>query len=577
MGMSPAVAALLLQSMLERLERQDGAPFVSSLELAALRYGIGCLQADGLDVQAVGAPVVVPILPTEVPRHDRQEQEFLADPVVEKIASALIYGGSPHPEGESDVPAEVNLNVASLERSKPTLVGLTLCLDFGTAMSKACVANGYGTPKELELGVAAGYQGFLLPSTLFISIDGRMYFGQEALDQEGATGSVTHKRIDSIKSSISQWGPHTPDVDVALLESDVNPVASIRLTKGDAIRLYLAYFCDMAAEALSLHEEYSEEDARYVLRRYARPCWPNPDQQRVADAKMREMLEQAQILADTFRGEWFGGIALSRLKQALDKVRELGARPSYLVDVGIPEPVAVASGVVYDIENARDAFMVVDAGAGTTDLGLFVMTRQGEDVTVHQVADSVRGLMQAGDKVDALLRTVIADREGVDRGDAHGREVWDELTRRLRPLKETLFAKGVLNYVLSDGTMGSLTKQEFLSDQRVVRFSQQIKDEFARSLSAVDDTWLTWLARAPMRLKVVVTGGSSHLDMMQDLAIGVIDVRGFKIERQPLDVVPEWVNDSPQLQAVYPQLAVAIGGVNPDLPTVKTAPGYLVR
>lgn len=64
-------------------------------------------------------------------------------------------------------------------------------------------------------------------------------------------------------------------------------------------------------------------------------------------------------------------------QQGLDKVRELGARPSYLIG-GIPEPVAVASRCCgRDIENARDAFMVVDAGAGTTDLGLFVMTKQG--------------------------------------------------------------------------------------------------------------------------------------------------------------------------------------------------------
>ena len=88
---------------------------------------------------------------------------------------------------------------------------------------------------------------------------------------------------------------------------------------------------------------------------------------------------------------------------------------------------------------------------------------------------------------------------------------------------------------------------------------------------------LAWLARAPMRLKVVVTGGSGNLDMMQALARGVIDVKGYKIEREPLNVVPSWVQDSVPMQSVYPQLAVAIGGVNPDLPHVKTAPAYLGR
>lgn len=583
MQMNVTVATMLLQSMLERLENKEGAPFASSFELAALRFCIESLQAEA----AVPSPTAAETALTETSISATKpalgqtgegfEKEGGCNPVVGYMTQALLsHEDEPSHESQVEQP-EVFLNVDSLKRTVPTLPGLTVCLDFGTAMSKAFAALGYGQPLELELGVAAGFEGFLLPSTLFIGTDERMYFGQEAQEKEDATGSEKHKRIDSIKSSISQWGPHTPDVDIAPLDSDVNPSQTIRLTKGDAIRLYLAYFSDMAAEALALHPGYSEEDSRYVLRRYARPCWPNPEQQEVADAKMREMLEQAQILADTFRGEWFGGIPLVRLKRALDKVRELGARPSYLVDVGIPEPVAVASGVIYETENARDAFMVVDAGAGTTDLGLFVFTKRDEVVTVHQVANSIRGLMQAGDKVDNLLRSVIADREGVDRSDTHGREVWDDLSRRLRPLKEALFTKGTLSYVLSDGTMGTLTKAEFLNDTRVVRFSQQIEDEFVRSLSSVDDTWLAWLARAPMRLKVVVTGGSGNLDMMQALARGVIDVKGYKIEREPLNVVPSWVQDSVPMQSVYPQLAVAIGGVNPDLPHVKTAPAYLGR
>ena len=81
------------------------------------------------------------------------------------------------------------------------------------------------------------------------------------------------------------------------------------------------------------------------------------------------------------------------------------------------------SGLYPDMENLRDAFMVVDVGAGTTDFGLFVVTRRSEDddVQVFQVPASIQGLMQAGDKVDNLLRAFIAQKESIDTADNAGR------------------------------------------------------------------------------------------------------------------------------------------------------------
>lgn len=61
MQMNVTVATMLLQSMLERLENKEGAPFASSFELAALRFCIESLQAEA----AVPSPTAAETALTE--------------------------------------------------------------------------------------------------------------------------------------------------------------------------------------------------------------------------------------------------------------------------------------------------------------------------------------------------------------------------------------------------------------------------------------------------------------------------------------------------------------------------------
>lgn len=559
--MDRVTAALLLTNMLERLDATGPSSGITSIERAALRVAL----------DALGGQASVPATSTVTPVSVVAPPEPPELPVLTPV--------TPAPEVTAPKLPELKLNVDSLQRSAPSVKDAMLCLDFGTAMSKAYVSVGVYRHLDLALGLAAGYKGHLLPSTMLIGDDCRLYFGQEALDQSERLPSGKRKRIDSIKSRLSQRSDLVADVDTTYLSADENPHKAFDFTHGDMIRIFLAYFVDVAERALSGKEGFGDGAARYVLRRYARPCWPDPQQARAADAKMREMMEQAQILADTFSGQWKGGIPLTTVRIALDKVRELGARPSYLVAGGVPEPVAVAAGAVYDSENARDAYMVVDVGAGTTDFGLFVATRtQNDEVKMHQIAASIRGVMQAGDKIDLLLRAHIAQEHGIDTSDAHGEEIMANLARGIRPMKEILFQKGYLDYVLSDGTVGAVTKDEFLKSSKVETFSSFMESEFAKALESVSDSWLQWLSSSPMRLNVVVTGGSAALDMMQALSKGIVNVRGYKIRRTPVDARPDWIrNESEELQRVYPQLAVAIGGSSDEIPDTLSAPADLKR
>lgn len=262
------------------------------------------------------------------------------------------------------------------------------------------------------------------------------------------------------------------------------------------------------------------------------------------------------------------------------EAKRLGERPDYLVAEGVPEPVAVAATPIEVSENRIDAYMVVDAGAGTTDFGLFFALRNQSvnEPKVFQVAASVRGLNYAGDKIDQLLQKFIMDRGSIDSTTLQGRIVALDLRRRIRVLKEVLFRTGKLEYRLSDSTSGTITQEEFCSWTAVCNFAEHLERGFREALDAVDDTYLNYLAMNPVRLQVILTGGSSSLPMLAALGRGYVEVRGRKIQRITVDATPEWITrDAEEMRPLYPQLAVAIGGAAEELPSTEDAPEQWIR
>ena len=568
--MNNEVAAVLLASLLERVDREQTIGVVSSLERQALQLALVTLSNGGnlTSPEAPSRPPAMRTQHTEPVGGDLHPPQVSPEPVKPSVEPPTSTSPAPLPK--------VVLVLDSIEREEPSDPKVLMCLDFGTAMSKAFANVSQDEFLELELGAAAGRSGYTLPSSVFIGDKGKVFFGFEAIDQSHDLVDSGRERLDSIKGWLSLGQARNLDGESCVLQSALNPTAH-KLTQGDLIRIYLAYLTDMAGIALGEYEMHGKVVGRYVKRRFARPCWPEAGQAQWADKLMRSMLSEAQILADTFSGRWAGGIDVAELKAAVEQIKLLGKRPEYLIGDGVPEPVAVAAGAIADSENLRDAFMVVDVGAGTTDFGLFVATRMSDNEDgaprVFQIPSSIQGLMQAGDKVDGMLRAFIARKESVDTGDNSGRMILADLGRRIRGLKEVLFKTGKLEYALADGTVGHITVQDFLSDEPMKRFGSAIDAGFKKALGAVDDSWLRWLAMDGVRLRVVLTGGSSALPMMKALGEGVIEVKGFRVQREVVDPKPEWMTGvSADLLAVYSQLAVAIGGAAESMPETLTAP-----
>ena len=140
--MDNKTAAILLASLLERVEREQTIGVVSSLERQALQLAVSALG--GTESRAPGGDA-------------KAEQSTLGE----------------GPVAPTELPT-VALVLNSIESEAPTDPDVLMCLDFGTAMSKAFATVSPDDYLELELGAAAGQSGYTLPSSVFIGDNGKL-------------------------------------------------------------------------------------------------------------------------------------------------------------------------------------------------------------------------------------------------------------------------------------------------------------------------------------------------------------------------------------------------------------------
>lgn len=541
-------ARLLVENMLDRVERDPASGkfklgTISSKEKQALETLLGLKPGD------VDSPSLDKLLETTAaPQLPVTGVVPLAEPIPEVTTPVAL--------------PTVTLNLQSLDRAQADEPNVTMCLDFGTAMSKAFAIKGYSTPLELALGQRAGATGYPVDSSLFISESALLYFGPQAVQLGNEAAAMGRSRFDSLKSRLSMG--QKLDIDRAPIKKEINPIEVTPVTEGELITLYLGYLTDLACTELEVHGH-----SRYCARRFARPCWSD-DRNKWAEPLLRRMLAQAQILADTFHGQWQEGIPLAHAKQAVAQIRTLSALPDFLVTrEGIPEPVAAAASLMLTENDQRELFLVVDVGAGTTDFGLF-MLQNNPDMDICKVRilpDTIKVLEQAGNRVDDMLKFYILEHEGIDKSSPEGEHNLGYLQSTIRLYKEALFRDGQVEVPLANRSRSKVELQAFLGSSRVVAFTKQLHNEVMEVLESAGDGYLDLMRDGCLR--VVLTGGGADLPMIQNLARGVVEIRGRRIECKPMPHVPAWINESyPQFAPQYSQLAVAIGGANPELPVV---------
>lgn len=465
------------------------------------------------------------------------------------------------------------LVLAANEFSKPEQEDALLCLDFGTAMSKAaCTKNNGLDLIDLEIGTAAGAvdSPYGLPSSIFIGKDGVVHFGPAAISASLDEGG-DRKRLDSLKQFLSQG--QLGDLARRDIDKSVNPT-SIPFTQADAIQLYLAYLTDMATTELG-----KTGISRYVKRRFAMPSWKS-DRKEWAEGELRKLLARAQILADTLHGKWGSGLQLPQLVATLRKLDDLTSVPDYLISGGVPEPVASAASRVRGEQIRVGMFVVVDVGAGTTDFAAFWVVQNDDDIKVWLIENSVCAIEQAGDTIDGYLQDEVLKAGHLSPGHPDYAFAVTQLSLERRQHKETLFRNGQVDVQLSNGTMVRLSLSDFLKSDAIRGFEDRLRKELTDILARIDKSWVerlrsfNTLGRDVVTL--VFTGGGSVLPMVKTLAEGHFEVGGIRLGKDTAPSYPEWISENyPRLVSYYPPLAVAIGGSEPELPELKGALGSM--
>ena len=569
--MDKAAAETLLLSLLERLEADARGRYsryeslVSASERAALRLIIEDWRRERRDSTSA---------PRETPETIHAPAQDSGKPVVTK---------QPAPPDTSSATQvdQVRIDKTVLGFSKSPKPEWLLCLDFGTAKSKAFSATNSEEPEfhEIPLGKMDGdldNSVYAMSSSVWIDDDGRVFAGAEAI-RRGMnwehSGVQRRRRLDSLKQEISQ----VPDsgAERRYLEPDVNPT-SVRLTYEDAITFYLAYMTDLATTELE-----TKVGTRYIRRRFTLPWWEEK-QRRWATEFLSQNLVRAQLLADTFHGKWKEGIRATDLKSALNQAAKVYSRLMWLLARenaktawssgqwgGILEPLAAASSRVWADRPARELMLVVDVGAGTTDFSLF-WTTQNLDQRQLRKAFPVKpcggAIRQAGDTLDSLLVAELLNRANLGADPTLRQRVSDGLWRHgVRQLKERLFEIGEITEVLANDDKVSLTKEEFLATDGVARFSTNIRQEISDLLSKVHPSWAK--AAKDRGLTLVLTGGGSDLPMVKSLVDDNWRIAGTSVACHRAKTLPDLVKDEfdADFAHEYPKLAVAMGGAMPML------------
>ena len=456
-----------------------------------------------------------------------------------------------------------------------------MCLDFGTAKSKAFAATDSEVPDlhALPLGKMDGdldNSVYAVSSSVWIDDEGLVFAGAEAVLRGMNwvhSGTQRRRRLDSLKQEISQvllggGAERRP------LEQDVNPT-SVILTYEDAITFYLAYLTDLATTELK-----SKVGTRYVRRRFTLPWWEE-NQRRWATEFLSRNLARAQVLADTFHGKWNAGIHAADLKSVLNQVAPYNSKLTWLLARreaketwssdqwgGVLEPLAAASSRVWTDHSARELMLVVDVGAGTTDYSLFlaVQNPQRQLKRAFPVKPCGGAIRQAGDTLDSLLVGELLSRANLGADPTLRQRVSDGLWRRgVRQLKERLFDVGEIIEVLANDDRVSLTRDEFLATDGVARFSMMIRQALGDLLSKVDPSWANSVKDRGLTL--VLTGGGSALPMIRNLAYENWNIAGTSSACRLAKDLPDFVKEEfdADFAREYPQLAVAMGGAMPML------------
>lgn len=428
--------------------------------------------------------------------------------------------------------------------------GWTLCIDFGTAFSKAAAAPSDAwsrfdpasvRPLMLNAGVP-GANPFLLPSALFVDEE-RVLFGRAALSRADETSENKRTALRSFKTILSAGDLERALNTNAPASVDPHRVFQIR----DLLVLYLAYLLAAIERAARADSKLGQVGA--MRRRFAAPAWRGAD-----PVQMHASIARLFGEAEAFRaamGEALldpAGVTVSQISTRLPKAL---SSPQHFETGLIFEAAAAAAYTSIGLEDASTHLAVLDIGAGTTDID--ALARDGERMI--ELPDARITLKQAGDFLDRVIVNRAIDMAKV-RGKDKQTEMWSALMANIADTKETLFAEGEVA-IRHGGRAFKLTMKDIERQPDFKVFAKALEKSYARAVNVV---CADAKARKQKLVHAVAVGGGAGAPFVQAL---IQAKRGGRPKVAGRPATPDWAHAAEfqgNLAPVFPQLAIAIGG-----------------
>lgn len=409
-----------------------------------------------------------------------------------------------------------------------------LCIDFGTSSIRAALRDdGRARPKALELGEAfrSSIDRASIPSAVFVNADrSTISFGEEAY-KKGQRGEKSYL----FEMSPKHW-----------MTADMPSDLETEIVKGTGItrKHLLAGLLAQAFSATSAAAGISKTELERIETRVAHPVW-SAHTRSALQQQLRWIANVARQLSGTTDHE----ISPPKLLSAIAKVSSAVS----LSKLEVEEPVAAALELFENSENSREICVVVDVGAGTTDLGMFLsLTPDAPGYRRKFIqAASPRSIYMAGDLIDQEVISLIQNRARGLRDDG-----LQDLQRRRRNIKETLFSRA--KKVFEAGVEVTLSDLE--GQERICRMRDELANNF-RSLVHEASSFVKVFVNASLhradQINVVFAGGGCNIRFLHQAI-------GKSAELQGGFSVPITIRSAPSvgrtLPASFERLAVAMGG-----------------
>ncbi|MES1203083.1 MAG: hypothetical protein ABUS57_16730 [Pseudomonadota bacterium] len=438
----------------------------------------------------------------------------------------------------------------------PNATDLTICIDFGTAWSKAVAiaasADGAIDPayiRPLLLSESTRSSPLILRSILFIE-DSRVFFGEDAWRRWLAADPAKDRQaFTSFKTLLA-----ARDLARALearAQKRIDPQR--RFTLRDLLVLYFAFLlirierghrADTAISAIP-----------HARLRYTHPAWggaEEEDRHRYIPRLIDEGGYVAQVIGDQIESE--AGLSVDTALDALG--RAAAASLQSRIEGVVFEAAAVAACRLADRAPSARHMIVIDIGAGTTDLGGY---RLRDEQTIEEIVPARRTVDVAGDAIDLVLMNAMLSRARHVRGNPAQTAFWRTLAPQVRELKEALFTSGKCA-VRYDRKIVTLSAKDVVGQEDFRNAIGQIRDAYAITLSNVARA----SAEHNMRdVDVVFAGGGASLPFLHAMARNTKPAPKLNPSVHIAPLAPKWAKADHfqgQLVPVFPQISIAAGG-----------------